>query len=181
MTAPDLATVVERLRAEFDQSFAREPRVGGGPGELLALIRVRDDPFALRLQELGGLLADRAISRLPSPVVELRGLAGFRGALVPVFDLGALLGYAPSAAPRWLALSQGRSPIALAFDRFDGTAVIGPDELTATPGHGADGTETAAASPGLTPRVARTPGGPRPVVHFPSLLAAVDRRVRSSG
>jgi len=34
-------------------------------------------------------------------VPELLGIMGFRGAMVPVYDLRALCGYAAGAAPRW--------------------------------------------------------------------------------
>jgi purine-binding chemotaxis protein CheW len=47
------------------------------------------------------------------------GIAGFRGAVLPVYDLAMLLGYPRAISPRWL-VAIAVTPVALAFDSFDG-------------------------------------------------------------
>jgi purine-binding chemotaxis protein CheW len=57
---------------------------------------------------------------LPSHSPDLLGIASFRGALVPIFDLRLLLGYSAGVLPRWLVLTKHDLSIGLAFDRLDG-------------------------------------------------------------
>jgi chemotaxis signal transduction protein len=163
------SATAERLRQEFDGAFA-QPLGGAAPvWDTLISIRVREDPFALRLSEIAGLFVDRAVTPMPTPFPELLGVTGFRGSVIPVFDLGAILGYPPAAAPRWLSLSSGASPIGLAFDGFEGT-----EKITAAP----DPEGSGASGAGRHVRhVARAAGGPpRPIVDIPSILDAIDRR-----
>jgi chemotaxis signal transduction protein len=66
------------------------------------------------------LYADRRIVAVPSPVVELLGIVGLRGTMLPVYDLAALLRYPPAVSPRWIVLAGGsQQPIGFAFDGFD--------------------------------------------------------------
>jgi chemotaxis signal transduction protein len=124
------------LREAFDRSFAQVARSEAGAAENLLGIRVGADPYVLRLGELSGLFADKKITWVPSPVSELRGIAGFRGAVLPIYDLGMLLGAPRAAAPRWtVVLAAAR--IGLAFEGFDGFlsvqgAVIVPEARTET-------------------------------------------------
>ena len=164
-------TTAARLRQEFDLTFAQPLVAAQQAGTTLISIRVRADPFALPLQAIAGLFVDRAVTPIPTPYRDLLGVTGFRGAVIPVYDLGVILGYPAAARPRWLTLSSGRSPIGLAFDAFEGTERIAaaPDEDSAAAGSGGGG-------PHLR-HVARTTGGPpRPIVDIPSILDAIDRR-----
>ncbi len=107
------------MRAAFDRSFAEAPHAEA-VSELDYLgIRLGADPYAIRLTDITGLYADRRITRLSSTDPAFVGIAGLRGAVVPVYALGAFLGYAPGEAWRWLLLMGGAS-LALAFDTFDG-------------------------------------------------------------
>jgi purine-binding chemotaxis protein CheW len=117
---PGIAGRAAELRLAFDRSFAEAPRAEPVRLEDLLAFRVAGDPYAVRLADTRGLFADRKIVRLPSPARELLGVAGFRGAVVPVYDLRALLGYPAAEAPRWLFLAAHASAVGLAFDRFDG-------------------------------------------------------------
>src|SRR4051812_7736160 len=81
------------LKRAFDGSFAAAPQRRDADTEDFLAIRLGCDPYALRLREIGGLFADRRISALPSGIVELLGIAGFRGTILPVYDLRMLLGY----------------------------------------------------------------------------------------
>jgi chemotaxis signal transduction protein len=129
----DLSGRVGALRREFDESFARPIRGGDGQGIQLLAIRVAGDAHALRLSEIAGLFADRPVTPVPGPMAELRGLANLRGQLVPVYDLGMLLGHPAAASPRWIALAAAR-PLALAFDDVDGHVVAVPADVAAEAG-----------------------------------------------
>jgi purine-binding chemotaxis protein CheW len=107
------------LREAFDRSFVHASSAGAAAIDDLLAISLGGDRHALRLAELSGLFADKTVMWLPSPVAELLGIAGFRGTVLPVYDLGMLLGRPKAAAPRWLVVTKA-APVALAFDGFDG-------------------------------------------------------------
>jgi chemotaxis signal transduction protein len=107
------------LREAFDRSFAQAPSPAAAAVESLLAIRVGADRYALRLADVSGLFADKRVTWLPSPVSELVGIAGFRGAVLPVYDLGMLLGCPRATAPRWMVVTIA-APIGLAFEGFDG-------------------------------------------------------------
>lgn len=115
-------TRAEELRRAFDRGFTEPPRADAQTFENLLAFRAGTEVFAMRVVEVAGLFADKAITPLPSPVAELLGVAGFRGDVVPVYDLRALLGHPSREKPRWmvLALAADKSSIALAFDRLEG-------------------------------------------------------------
>lgn len=114
------------LAAEFDGSFALAHREAPVTVDVLA-IGVGGDRYALRISDIAGLFADRAITAVPSSRAELLGIAGFRGSIVPVFDLAVLLGYTSIAAPRWLVIASG-TPVALAFEEFAGQLRVPREE-----------------------------------------------------
>ena len=113
------ALSAHQLRQDFDQSFAQPPPEAAAATEDYLAIRLGTDPHALRLAEIASLGLLVAPTRVPGPCPELMGLTGFRGSLVPVYDLRALLGYAAPALPRWRVVLAAR-PVALAFDGFEG-------------------------------------------------------------
>jgi hypothetical protein len=108
-----------QLRQAFDASFAEPLREATVPPEAFLAIRVDADPHALRLADVASLLPLDAVTPLPSPLPELLGVIGHRGAVLPVYDLRTLLGYPGAAAPRWCVVLAA-APLALAFDGFDG-------------------------------------------------------------
>ena len=97
------------LRSAFDGGFA-EPIVLDATvkADLLA-IRVGAEACALRLNEISGLLVDKKITRVPGGAPALLGIAGFRGAIMPVFNLQSLLGRSTAATPRWLVIAPAHS------------------------------------------------------------------------
>ena len=107
------------LRAAFDRAFARAPLTAREADEDFLSIRLASDRYVLRLAEVAGLFADRAVTPLPTSAPGFRGLAGFRGAVLPVYELRALLGYPPGEGSRWLVTAQG-APLAFAIDAFEG-------------------------------------------------------------
>lgn len=119
MNSNELSLNAQELRGAFDSAYARAPRGNLEQLDDLLAIRLGDDPYAIRLAHLAGLFADKAVTAMPSTDSGFLGIAGFRGALVPVYDLRVLLGYAGREPPRWLAIASANR-VALAFDDLDG-------------------------------------------------------------
>jgi chemotaxis signal transduction protein len=170
------ASDVSALRRSFDEAFARahRPRVTGL--EDLLLVRIEGHPYALRIRELEGLHRAGKVVPLPSSSVELLGLAGIRGALVPVFSLPALLGYGGREPPAWLVLCQtaearGGEAMALGFGALDGHVRVGPDQICGA----ADGATRAHLQ-----QVVRLPAGVCPLVEVRSIVDGCVRAARGA-
>jgi purine-binding chemotaxis protein CheW len=156
------------LRREFDRSFAEAPPARAESLADLLAIRVRGEPYALRLAQVSGLFVARRITPLPSPVPELLGIADFSGAIVPVYDLGALLGERVQAGQRWLVVA-AEAAIALAFEGFDGHLREPAASIASEPsGRGSRHVQ----------EVLRTAGSVRPIVHLTSILKNVRKRTQ---
>jgi chemotaxis signal transduction protein len=158
------------LRQAFDRSFAEAPTYQVTALQDLLDIRLGATPYALRLVEISGLFADMKITPVPTRVPELLGIAGFRGSLLPVYDLRALVGHRVDGQPRWVAIAEGNS-LGLAFDRFEGHMRVGEDAMVP---HG--GRENAVRH---VREVVRIDGLVRPIVSIRSVLESVTSRVRS--
>lgn len=121
----------DMLRAAFDGSFAlardREPIA---TDDLIG-IELGGAPHALRLAELAGVFADRKVVALPSASPDVVGMAGFRGTIVPVFDLATLLGYPRAPRLRWLALAAG-APVAFAFAELSAYLRVPREAITSS-------------------------------------------------
>lgn len=116
------------LRAEFDQSFTRAPRGGAADLEDFLAIGLGSDQFVLRLADVSGLFTKKTVTWVPSPVAALLGIAGFRGTVLPVYDLAMLMGKPKTVAPRWLTVAAA-APVALAFEEFHGFVRERPDAI----------------------------------------------------
>lgn len=162
----------EQLRRAFDQSFEVASHRETTFTEDFLGIRVAEDPYAIRLSEISGLFLDKAITRLPGSASGLVGVAAFRGAIVPVYDLRVLLGYPESGPPRWLALAVAPTPLGLAFDKFEHHLRVPPETIAKqdTEGQRVHVRE-----------IVRTGETARPIIHLPSLLNAVTTRARAVG
>jgi len=133
LLSPITAKAAE-LRSVFDQARAA-PFFSGKEEQTedLLAIRVSRDAYAIRVSEISGLTTDRKIVAFPSPIPELLGVAGVRGALVPVYSLAMLLGYnAETERTRWFALCGAEDPVALVFSDFEGHVRVPLTELYAT-------------------------------------------------
>jgi purine-binding chemotaxis protein CheW len=149
---------IERLRSDFDRSFAEPARSHDVEHVELLAIRAGGRPYAIRLSQTSGLHPDRPVTLLPGPLPALLGLAGFAGTAVPIYDLAALLGHPVTEQPRWLVLATGRPLLGLAFHELDGhvrmdaAAIVGEDDGGQGPVRG----------------MVTLPGGTRPIVDVPS-------------
>jgi len=157
------------LARAFDADFARPIAARATAVEDLLAIRIGGDPYALVRGELAGLFADKVVTPLPGGAPGLLGIGGFRGALVPVYDLCAVLGVGVAARPpRWL-VTAAAAPVALAFERFDALLRVPREAITTR----------AVAAAGHAPRVVRIADEVRPVLDVPSIVGAI--RARSHG
>ncbi|MFI7603038.1 chemotaxis protein CheW [Actinoplanes sp. NPDC049681] len=165
MSLNEVAGRLAELRDEFDRSFAEPARRHDVEYAELLAVHAGGRPYALRLSQASGLHSDRPVTPLPGPQPALLGLAGFGGAIVPVYDLAALLGHAVPERPRWLVLAAGAPPLALAFHELDGHVRVPATEIVEESG-GYDGP---AVLRGMVPIAGRS----RPIVDLPAARTAV--------
>ena len=155
------------LKQAFDHAFAAPVLAKTDATEDLIEIGAGASSYCLRLSEITGLYNDKAITPLPGSPPTLLGIAGFRGAIVPIYSLAALLGGPGSDASRWLALVD--SPrVALAFETFEGHLCIPAQALVrCTAGEDTHRHVRAMAHVG---------GSLKPVLDLPSILEAIKAR-----
>jgi purine-binding chemotaxis protein CheW len=154
------ATALERA---FDRSFAEAPPSERPLQHDLLAIGVGGDPYAIRLHEVAGLLSEKPITWLPGAPTELLGVMSLRGAIIPVYDSRALLGYAQAAVPRWLVMAAAVR-VAIAFDRFEGHLRVAPESISPGGQRGRD-----PQWPHVR-EVVRAGSLARPIIHLASIL-----------
>jgi chemotaxis signal transduction protein len=156
------------LRQHFDHAFTLPFAEQGAPQVKVLGVGIRGRSFSIALLQLGGVHRRPKITAVPSLVPEMLGVAGIRGVLVPVYDLGALIGLPPRSDSSWIALAQDKS-VGLAFDEFLGHSTMDSRIYEqATP----DAT-------GLT-RIPELEVGSRPIVNVPALIDLIVRRAERS-
>ena len=152
------------LRLAFDRGFAAPLRIEAAATQDLLAIRVSAEPYAIRLSEITGLFVDRKFTRVPGGNAALLGVAGFRGALVPVYSLRTLLGHPGTHAPRWLVIAAA-APVALAFEGFEGHLRAAGDAILPR--------QSPAQMRGYAAEFIRTESVVRPVLHLLSVIDAL--------
>jgi purine-binding chemotaxis protein CheW len=165
MSPAEVTDRLAALRADFDRSFTEPARQHDAEYAELLAIRAGGRTYALRLSQASGVHSDRPVTPLPGPRAALLGVAGFGGAIVPVYDLAALLGHPVPEHPRWLVLATGTPPLALAFHELDGHVRIPASIIVGE----TDGNPGRDVLRGMVP----LPDGTRPIVDLPSARAVV--------
>ena len=165
MSPADVRNRLTGLRADFDRSFAEPARQHDAEYAELLAVRAGGRPYALRLSQASGVHSDRPVTPLPGPQPALLGVAGFSGAIVPVYDLAALLGHPVPDRPRWLVLAAGTPPLALAFHDLDGHVRVPATAIIGEP----DGNSGRDVLLGMV----TLPGDTRPIVDLSSARAVV--------
>lgn len=166
-TLMDLNRRVREWREAFDQAFAEPPPMPGpAPLDFLGLgLAAQGLSHAVALSELASLQPLGTLEPYPGGPEALLGLVALRGAVLPLYDLRALLDLGPSERPGWLLLPRA-APLALAFERFDGHWRL-PRQACLDAG--------AAAPHALCPQLLQHPGpqGPvqRPLIALQALCA----------
>lgn len=164
-TAP-AADRAAQMREQFDATFAHAPLPPADATEDLLAIRVGQSPYALRLGQVSGLFADKRVTAVPGATGGLLGIAGFRGSVVTVYDLRALLGESGRGPCRWMVLAASDPSIGLAFDELESYLRVPAGAIAAEK----------VAGPATAPRreTVRVTGGERLVVPIPTLLDTID-------
>ncbi len=166
----DLASRVSTLRQTFDQSFAHPAAQSWEEVEALLVMRVGASRYAVRLREIAAVMSAGELAPIPADAPHLLGLAGVRGAVVPVFDLAALLGEACSRDPKAHFVLCRAAALGLGFSSLEGhlrppSAAL----VTAEPG---DGYVCA-----LVP----APSGTLSVLSIPLVVSRLTKRATSQG
>jgi chemotaxis signal transduction protein len=118
-TALTVDTLAE-LRAAFDQTYAIPPSIQNiGQIEDLLAIRLAGNPYALRTAEVSAFARIPKMVAVPSPCPELKGLAGVRGAVAPIYSLAALFGCDREEHLRWCVWCGSEELIGFAFEEFE--------------------------------------------------------------
>ena len=168
MTETALASRATELRRAFDHSFAVPADDNRHEKVDLLDIMLAGQPYAIRTAEIAGIHLDLEVSHVPGPLPELVGITAIRGALLPVYDLGIVLGVGPSAG-RWVVLDATRT-VGLSFSDFHGHARIDAGQLAAH-----------ASGQQIASHVARIGDAARPVISIPSLIESIRQRVERAG
>jgi purine-binding chemotaxis protein CheW len=100
----------------------------------------------------------------PRGSCRIGGIAGFRGAVLPVYDLPCLLGVPAASDLRWLVIAKA-APIALAFERFDAQLVAPPTAILTQVAH--------SDLANFVREFLRLPNFSGPILHLPSVLDAI--------
>ena len=164
--SPRLTERAAELRLAFDRGFAAPLRLDTAARQELLAIRIGAEPYVIRLSEISGLFAEKTITRVPGSAAALLGIAGFRGAIVPVYGLRTLLGHAGAQTPRWLVIAAA-AQVALAFEAFDGQLRVASDAVRPR--------QSGAEMPSYAREFIRTRDVVHPVLHLPSVLDAIAR------
>jgi len=161
-------SAADELARAFDADFARAATVRTADSEDLLAIRVGSDPYALARGELVGLFADKLVTPLPGTAPGLLGISGFRGAVLPVYDLRSVIGGPAASAPlRWL-VTTAAATVALAFDGFEAFLRVPRDAIASHAG-----------AVGHVRRAVRRDGELRPILDVASIVEAIRSRTRS--
>jgi chemotaxis signal transduction protein len=106
------------LREAFDRSFAL-PRKMAEPLEDFLGLRLGGEAYAVSLAEVASVHRRLRVVPLLHDAPHRLGLCALRGALVPVFELGSLLGY-PRQPSEVIVLAKSVSPVAFAIAQLEG-------------------------------------------------------------
>lgn len=87
-------------------------------------------PLAIDLQRVRSVVAEPALTPVPTAPPSVLGLANVRGDIVPVLDTGVLLGLDPVGQARFvLVVETSRGPAGLAVKAMPVTADVADDRL----------------------------------------------------
>ncbi len=114
-----LQTVADMQR-QFDGAFAMAHEERAEDRELIIVIRVAGELFAVRTAQITGVTRLRRIAPLPTSVPAFLGITSVRGHLFPAYDTAALLGLpARESEKGWMIFANCDPPIGLVFEGID--------------------------------------------------------------
>ena len=104
MSAADYELQLQQLRQQFDESFSQPPPAQAEARRDFILVAAGGRRIALELDGVNGLQGlERGLTvvPLPSDAAAVLGIAALKGTVLPVFDLGVLLGGAAVTQAWW--------------------------------------------------------------------------------
>lgn len=113
--------LLQQLRQQFDSSFEQAPAKLENYEDVLFIL-ANEQLYALLVRDIQGLAKIERMTPLPSAAEGFAGLVAWRGEVVPVFDLGALLGLARSQRKlEWMVRVEApECAVGLAFGNIEG-------------------------------------------------------------
>lgn len=122
---------LRQMRRDFDERFARPADPERETLEDVLAVSHGEARLALTLRGAGALLRTPPLTPIPSPSRALVGLAGIRGAVTALYDLGVLLGLEPVGrdARGWALLCSPTARVGLVFEAFDGFHRVAPEAV----------------------------------------------------
>ncbi|MGH6725158.1 MAG: chemotaxis protein CheW [Pseudolabrys sp.] len=151
------------MRREFDRTFAKPAFLNGATMVDLLAIGLGANNFAVRLSEIAGLFVDKKVTPVPGPNAALVGIAGFRGAIIPVYDLQSLIGQAAGRTSRWLFVAAA-APVGFSFDAFVGQMRVPADAIKP---------QQAQAKQGLARDLVQIDGALRPIIELSPVIDTI--------
>ncbi|MHB8763865.1 MAG: chemotaxis protein CheW [Deferrisomatales bacterium] len=126
--------LVAALRADADEPEASPAAPAAGRLELLAL-ELGTETYGVGIRDVAEILLPRAVTPVPRAPAFVLGVMSLRGSVLPVVDLGARLGLAPTAdgrGSRVVVLRDGAERLGFRVDRVRGVIRFGGGEVQAT-------------------------------------------------
>jgi chemotaxis signal transduction protein len=157
------------MRQAFDHAFALRASVAAADVEDLLAIRVAGEAYAVRVRDIIEIATKCKVVPVPAAAHDLLGLAGIRGAIVPVFGLASILGHAQEPV-RWIISCSSHDPIALGFSELEGHLRVARSSIYAN---------TTPPRPYLT-ELARDDGEVRAMIAIPQLVATLRTRSKET-
>jgi len=115
----DILEQCERLARAFDREFALPFASEHRELRDLIVTRLGTHWYALPVDELAGVHQKTTIRFLPDAPPQCRGLAGLRGRIAAVYDLGAVLGSPSPEISSWIVQTKADPDVALLVPRAD--------------------------------------------------------------
>jgi chemotaxis signal transduction protein len=170
------SALLERLRDDFDKSFAKAARSATVDEIEILGLGVGDGAYAVRLADVAAVHEIGAITRVPGRRPGFDGLTTAQGQLVAVYDLARLVA-APGAsrARRWLLVARADAEVGFAVDAVEGYRRVASERVVPAAGKDAAGSAVRSAIDEVS--------GPRLLVDLEALVAELRRSlgVREGG
>ena len=115
----DILEQCERLARAFDREFSLPLATERRELRDLIVTRLGTHWYALPVDELAGVHQKTTIRFLPDAPPHCRGLAGLRGRIAVVYDLGAVLGSPCPELSSWVVQTKADPEVALLVPRAD--------------------------------------------------------------
>jgi len=116
---------------------------------------------------------ERKIVRLPNRGPELLGIAGFRGTMAPVYDLGAWLGYPRAPSATWLVIARGKAPSVWRSSSSEAHVRVAEESISSEDNEKSARHHVRGA--------VRAEQALRPIIHIASILDAIARLADADG